>query len=555
MNIQSAQIVNKKYLRLFVLLTTFSVLLIGFDWGLPSEKRLDLIIENKDTLDDRIMTLLESKNKLKKKSHYYDHMDFINMGVYEFLLFPYAGDDHFIIKGIKNLNPRKLQFDPKYYLYGGGLVYTGAAFLQLASWVDYIKVVSDERVYLKHPDEMRKIFMVLRFMVVLFAVSGICLIYWIAYKYFGEKIAFVSWGIILATPVTHQASHTIEPHIFVLPIFILSFYFSLKSLSSNITKSYTLAAIFAGLSIGTQMTSFYIVFPFFMSLVINYREKRIGNKDVFKHSMLYVFVSIVAMLVINPFYILNYKAFLENLMFGTGSHLHGSFHNTPFFEISGFLCLLFVCSIGYHCFQLRNEKDNVILMFLSCALGGIIVYVMTGFHDLPYVYSSVPLMATLSAIMVVNIYLSIKGRMKIAFSVLIIPLFLLSPVARSAYYLKNFNSKNQDVAGEWINKNIPKGSTVGVFFPPTTWDCVAFNFYNYKLVEYRTLDPLENSRLPETILTVEHRLPEMIKEKYKVVKAFKPKTVFGYSFELRGELHALIAKTIKIYSLKENKSN
>ena len=42
------------------------------------------------------------------------------MGLARYLIVPYAGDDAFTLKTLKNLNPSKFDFDPDYYFYGGG---------------------------------------------------------------------------------------------------------------------------------------------------------------------------------------------------------------------------------------------------------------------------------------------------------------------------------------------------------------------------------------------------------------------------------------------------
>ena len=56
---------------------------------------------------------------------------------------------------------------------------------------------------------------------------------------------------------------------------------------------------------------------------------------------------------------------------------------------------------------------------------------------------------------------------------------------------------------------------------------------------------------PDFVLTVEQPLPERLSNKYSVVKVYKPKSILGYRVVIGGELHSLIAKTIRIYSLND----
>ena len=48
----------------------------------------------------------------------------ISLALSRFLIVPYPGDDAFILKALRNLDPEKLDFDPNYYMYGGGFVYS-----------------------------------------------------------------------------------------------------------------------------------------------------------------------------------------------------------------------------------------------------------------------------------------------------------------------------------------------------------------------------------------------------------------------------------------------
>jgi hypothetical protein len=548
-----------KYINpIIVVLITFIVLLINFNWGLPTSNRSDLVFEDKTELNKNIQGIVAVKEKIGRfkenkriPGHILDRDELLHQAVREFLLIPYAGDDYITLSTIKNLNPYKLQFDPKHYIYGGGLIYTGAVFLQAAEWLGYVKLIPDEAYYMKNPQEIGKLYTVLRFMIILFAVVGINLVYHLARKLFGERIALLSWVIILATPVTHQASHTIEPHIFALPLFMISFLFTVKSINGNskqIRRCYVVSAIFAGISIGTQSTSLYIVFPFFASLVINYKNKNVKAKNVYKYILMYIIISIGSCLLLNPFYLLNYEGFFSDINSGTGSVFYQNIHFWLPYQITWFLLLLFTITIIFHLIKCRN--DYYVMLSLSCIIPGILVYFMTN-TLLPYVYSIIPLLAILTAIMLTDVCAGLKGRIKAVMIIVMVVLFLAFPVTRSVYCLRNFTSENRDFAGKWINNNVPKGSTIGVSYPPTNWDCVAFRFFNYNLVDYRKINSGNMEHFPDFVLTVEQLLPESLSNKYSVVKVYKPKSILGYRVVIGGELQSLIAKTIRIYSLND----
>ena len=64
-------------------------------------------------------------------------------------------------------------------------------------------------------------------------------------------------------------------------------------------------------------------------------------------------------------------------------------------------------------------------------------------------------------------------------------------------------------------------------------------------MRYQKIDPKQT--LPDAVILLNAELPESIKVHYALVKEYFPASILGYRYVLDGELHALIAKTIKIY--------
>jgi len=471
----------------------------------------------------------------------FNNKETIHRAVFKSLLSSWAGDDNTPIRAISNLNPYKLKFDPHFYTYGGGFIYTGAVFIQIAAWLKLVVAIPAQEYYLINPEEFGKIFTVLRFMVMLFATLGIYLIFHIAKEKFNYSIALLSWGIVLAIPETQVSARVIEPHLFVLPFFMLSFYYNVKSIEADIRKNYILAAIFTGFTIGTQSLGFYIVFAFFASLVINYKKKLINLSMAAKYFIMYAFISTCVLLLLNPFYIINYKGFLSEFKYGSGDFFNAYNLLAPY-QISWFLFILFICAIFFHLIRYRKNEYSVIS--LACIIPAIFVYLGTN-NYMQYIYSSLPLITILAAVMLRDIFFLIRGVKKVIFTVAIMVLFILYPLGRSAYYIINFTAENRESAGEWINEQIPAGSTIAMRYPPTLWDGVPFKFYDYKVVDYRKIDP--NQTLPFAVILLNAELPKSIKAHYVLAKDYFPVSILGYRYVLAGEIHALIAKTIKIY--------
>jgi hypothetical protein len=104
---------------------------------------------------------------------------------------------------------------------------------------------------------------------------------------------------------------------------------------------------------------------------------------------------------------------------------------------------------------------------------------------------------------------------------------------------------NRIEAAEWVNNNIEDGSSIGVTFPPTNYDSIPFRFHKYNLSEIKRVGDT-----PEYIILVNRIIPTDIKENYKLIKKFTPRSILGYRPILKGEVAAIYAKTVKIYQKK-----
>ena len=169
---------KKSILNLILLIFVFFYISFGIDWGLPSNDRVNGLFDNRDSLLKDSANLSKIYNQEKKKTEYKiyikDYNEYVKSQSYQttislalsrFLVVPYAGDDAFILKALKNFNPEKLDFDPKYYMYGGGFVYSAAALLKALDLANFIILKKDILFYIQNPEEIANIYLSLRYLV------------------------------------------------------------------------------------------------------------------------------------------------------------------------------------------------------------------------------------------------------------------------------------------------------------------------------------------------------------------------------------------------------
>ena len=544
-----------------VLIISTIVLSFGYDWGLPSDKRASVLFIDKNEHRDKVSILADNYRAQKEKtaykiyidnySDYIESMDYdasINMSLARFLMVPYAADDAFLLKAIKNLDPYNYDFDPNYYIYGGGLVYVSALALKVAEIVGYIKLKPDIAYYLANPKMAGRLYEVLRLLVLIFSVIGIGITYVYVVKNHGQWPAILTTALVLINPESIASSHAIEPHMYVLPFFLLSLYYAYKYHKSEaLTYDYIPAAIFAGLSIGTQASSMYIVVPIVITTLLALRNA-VEPYGLIKNLFVFFIVVIIAVLLINPFYILNIEGFVQDLNVGIGSQLNALSgdgksilkHAWAQYQISMFFLILFILAIPYNLIFLRN-KDT--LFYLGITIPAIIVYIVTG-NIMQYIYPSLMVFSIISSIMLLDIYKKISKSSRKYFVTFVVMLVIISPVSRSFYYLINYEYDNRIEAGEWVNGNIPINSHIGVTFPATNYDSIPFRFHKYNLTD---VSLAVNGGNPDYIILVNRDIPVSIKDKYILINVFTPKSILGYRPILKGEVASIYAKTTKIY--------
>ncbi|MBT5400593.1 phospholipid carrier-dependent glycosyltransferase [bacterium] len=532
----------------------------GYDWGLPSIERAHVIFEDKiehyDSVASLEATYKAEKEKTGKKIYidnytdYVKSMDYdtaINMGIARYLTVPYAADDAFVLKAIKNLDPYKYDFDPNFYIYGGGLIYASALALKISELTGYVTLKPDISFYLKNPEMMGRIYKVLRLLVLIFSVIGISFVYVYAVRNHGQIVATLTTILMLINPESMASSHAIEPHMYTLVFFALSLFYAYKYYVSNaLTYDFMPAAIFAGLSIGTQASSMYIVVPVVVTIFMAFRDKTKLHR-LMRDIALYFIIVVIIVILINPYYVINIEGFIQDLYVGMENQVVNdsiSINNWAPYQVSIFLLLLYIVSFLYSILVL---KKKYVLFYSGIIIPAVVMYIITG-QIMQYIYPSIMVFSILSSLMLLDIYSRLSQKFRKYFFIVVLLLLILSPGLRSLYYVINYSYDNRLYAGKWVNNNIEANSSIGITFPPTNYDTIPFNYKKYKLIDIDSA--MTNESRPKYVITVNRKLTENVQSHYKLVQEFKPNSILGYRPILKGEVSAIYAKTIKIYKRK-----
>jgi len=181
-----------------------------------------------------------------------------------YFLQPGYADDAVILRALSNIDPRRLEFDPRYYQYGGLYLYGAGAAIQTGGTLGLYRIRRDVAHYFAHPDELGRLYAMPRVLGTLFSLLGAAVLFLIGVRFCGSaRTGLIAAFFLAFSPVVTALNHTMKPHTFILPFVLLSVYFALRTLADPRLRNYLWSGAFAGLGAGAI---FFGGFSFFTLL-------------------------------------------------------------------------------------------------------------------------------------------------------------------------------------------------------------------------------------------------------------------------------------------------
>jgi hypothetical protein len=92
-------------------------------------------------------------------------------------LYSYQPDEMITFRALAMMHPRKMEFDPRLYQYGGLWIYPVGGLLQAASLVGAVKLTTDRVFYLDHPEQFGRLYVVARAYSAAWGVVGVIAVF------------------------------------------------------------------------------------------------------------------------------------------------------------------------------------------------------------------------------------------------------------------------------------------------------------------------------------------------------------------------------------------
>ena len=228
--------------------------------------------------------------------------------VRRFRIFTHQPDEWNTLRSLAGMDPRRFDFDPKLYQYGGLWVYPIGALLKLATYPGYVELTGDLSHYLEQPKEIGRLYLVARLYVALWAAAGVGVAYVLARRLGGSGP--VAAAAVALLPVIVHTSHEAKPH---LPAAILSAATVILSAAyvevpkiSRAAASGAMAGAAAGMTlVGGPALLAALAGP----LLLQWNHALAGRPrtlERIKHSVLILFAAAAVYTTTNPYVLINF---------------------------------------------------------------------------------------------------------------------------------------------------------------------------------------------------------------------------------------------------------
>ncbi|HZL30468.1 MAG TPA: hypothetical protein VFC54_05335 [Pseudolabrys sp.] len=132
-----------------------------------------------------------------------------------FKLYSVDADEILSVMALARIKPRQMQFDPKFYQYGGAFLYPLGAWYQILSWAGVIHIAPLDQ-FLARPQEINKIWTMGRaFVLVAFSLSAVVLFLTLL-EIAPAAIALLGLAIYVFCPASIMFSQVLKPHWYAL---------------------------------------------------------------------------------------------------------------------------------------------------------------------------------------------------------------------------------------------------------------------------------------------------------------------------------------------------
>jgi hypothetical protein len=538
-----------------ILILSLVLNLYGINWGLPSQERTNLVFPNVQENRRLFEILNENRREMKgdiiESSHLFikqysmDGSRVLNFPpdrfpwneselslLRSYLLTSSQDEEHVVITALSRMNPARLDFNPHLFHYGGCFIYKVGGALKIASLFDWVHLTPDLSYYFTHPEAMAKIYLAGRLVVVCSVLLSAFLLYLLGQMLYGRETGLFAALFFVISPGVVASAHIMKPHLFAVCFVLLFLIFTLKIKESGARSSYILAGLSLGLAVGSAiyLAIFFIHLLTCHLLRFSGRGMREYLRSFQDRSLLFALCSmLLAFLITNPYYLLSLKEVLYEksydlklFSFALSSENLSSFTFSFFYTVHGIpMALLVFVGLFYALARGREYWFMPLLPIFYFLIASAVIGKGTP-PNFRFALALIPFSALLAGLAAYRLW-SLRKRW--------IHFVLIGVMAFTFFHalLYSFNFR-QDASsgstfvrsGEWINRNIPRGSSIGLLhlFTPSTTPPLDFRAFKVSVYTPRNLSSGKGF-LPQYFVATK-RIDDILVPNYQLTQSFFP---------------------------------
>ena len=467
---------SEKIILLIFLMSLIAIMLCGNQWGLLTQKKLELLnVSNERLTEIAEESSEEFQRKIGSEDSTYkvfgSDEETANRRMRRFLLYTHEPDEYYVLLALSRMKPGQFNFNTYSMEYGNTFLIPLGIVIKTCDWIGTTKILTLKE-YLLNPLEFHSLYRIGRGLMLINLFFFILL-----YYYFGKKMSaadafawHLSAAFVLSSSIIVEYYHIIKPHAFVLPLILLSLYFLYRYHTSETIYDFYLSSLFAGAAVAGILNASIFV----LLLLITFKRKHIR-----KLLIAILFLS-AGFLIFNNHYLLEFRTaifypmriydyyFSAKPAVGNSDYLNATriiifATGLPGFILisaltirailigSGFEKRIAAVIIIHHLFfssALRLVSNNYLWARYYCY-----IFVLAGF--------------------LMWMYLKKTEWRKLA--VLTLCLVIAFQIVRASEISLNLVGDSSDAtstranAGMWINSRIPEGSRIYVSAPSGRW--------------------------------------------------------------------------------------
>lgn len=264
--------------RLLALALGLAVGLCGLRWGVPTRARLEAFPERlkptpeiakrfADAWAEMYRGIEQTHKELRSEEPvtYVQGVESVRPGwdfpppkllnSYRSLLLRSENPDEqkpFVV--LSRMRPWRLEFEPLWVHYGGAFIYPLGAFLEAASLLRAVHLVSGLEHYLLHPEDMGALYTAGRLFVLAFQLGSLLVLFDLGRRLSGPAAGFCAAALFALSPLAIVTTHGLKPHPYSAFWCLAAIRFAYLALESGETRSYRLGGLCAGMAAGSNFS-------------------------------------------------------------------------------------------------------------------------------------------------------------------------------------------------------------------------------------------------------------------------------------------------------------